>query len=175
MLSQSLPIGRITSQKEGITRTLQKLERAYLFESPYGNLPTKYLQQTVKWARNTVYCVKTLWYISSLLSQLAYFVKIPHNLLSNLLSSQHQHRERLPCTLLLSCPQEHLMSTISLYRSLSLSPPIIDPYGNPASLEIYFKPLLIYEAFQTSSFPSNLLHLPIFLLSSALLYFWTHT
>ena len=96
MLSLSLPTGRRASGVVGTARTLQQSERACFSESPYGNLPTKHVQGTVKWARNKFYCIKTRRCISSLLLQLGYFVKIPHNLLSHLLSSQHQHRERVP-------------------------------------------------------------------------------
>ena len=64
-----------------------------------GSLPTKHLKELSN-EQEINFIMLTLECISSLLPQWGNFVKIPHNLFSNLLSFQHQHREGIPVYLI---------------------------------------------------------------------------
>lgn len=77
-------------------------------------------------------CIKTHRHISSLLP-VSLLCQDTHNLLPNLLSSQLPHR-RVQCIYFFIALKHILCLEYFLYTLLSLSPPIIDPYGNPASI-----------------------------------------
>ena len=118
----------------------------------------------------------TLECISSLLPQWGNFVKIPHNLFSNLLSFQHQHREGIPVYLISFLFPKMSYAFSLLYICIF---PFLSPSLTPVEILLHSRPIsCLFPSVKSSrpfQFPTISSIIP-YLFSSHLhsWYFW-HT